>query len=45
LFTCQQQLIEYQPEKRLSAEEALQHPYFEEIRKKEQSSQAAASSV
>ncbi|RGB30714.1 kinase-like domain-containing protein [Rhizophagus diaphanus] len=42
-----QQLIEYQPEKRLSAEDALQHPYFEEIRKKEQSTQtqAAASSV
>jgi cyclin-dependent kinase len=40
-----QQLIEYQPEKRISAEDALQHPYFEEIRKKEQSSQAAASSV
>ncbi|RIA81345.1 kinase-like domain-containing protein [Glomus cerebriforme] len=40
-----QQLIEYQPEKRLSAEDALQHPYFDEIRKKEQSSQAAASSV
>ncbi|GBB94087.1 hypothetical protein RclHR1_02290013 [Rhizophagus clarus] len=40
-----QQLIKYQPEKRLSAEDALQHPYFEEIRKKEQSSQAAASSV
>ncbi|GES83036.1 protein serine/threonine kinase [Rhizophagus clarus] len=39
------QLIKYQPEKRLSAEDALQHPYFEEIRKKEQSSQAAASSV
>ncbi|CAB4394470.1 unnamed protein product [Rhizophagus irregularis] len=39
------QLIEYQPEKRLSAEDALQHPYFEEIRKKEQSTQAAASSV
>ncbi|CAI2166472.1 7589_t:CDS:10 [Funneliformis geosporum] len=34
-----QQLIEYQPEKRISAEDALQHPYFEEIRKKEQSSQ------
>ncbi|CAG8473058.1 3955_t:CDS:10 [Funneliformis caledonium] len=40
-----QQLIEYQPEKRISAEDALQHPYFEEIRKKEQSSQATSSSV
>ncbi|CAG8756447.1 27706_t:CDS:10, partial [Racocetra persica] len=28
-------LIEYQPEKRISAEDALKHPYFEEIRKKE----------
>ncbi|RHZ85451.1 hypothetical protein Glove_65g83 [Diversispora epigaea] len=32
-------LIEYQPEKRINAEDALKHLYFEEIRKKETSSQ------
>ncbi|CAG8612627.1 6285_t:CDS:10 [Paraglomus brasilianum] len=35
-------LIEYQPEKRIGAEAALQHPYFDEIRKKEQSAAQAA---
>ncbi|CAG8555385.1 3731_t:CDS:10 [Cetraspora pellucida] len=34
-------LIEYQPEKRISAEDALKHPYFEEIRKKETSQQSS----
>ncbi|KAG9287995.1 hypothetical protein G9A89_017590 [Geosiphon pyriformis] len=33
-------LIEYEPDKRLGAEDALQHPYFEEIRKKDQIQQA-----
>ncbi|CAG8460640.1 4209_t:CDS:10, partial [Ambispora leptoticha] len=37
------QLIEYQPDKRISAEVALQHPYFEEIRRKEQSQQSTSS--
>ncbi|CAG8488321.1 2902_t:CDS:10 [Ambispora gerdemannii] len=36
------QLIEYQPDKRISAEVALQHPYFEDIRKKEQSQQSTS---
>lgn len=30
-------LIEYVPEKRLSANEALRHPYFDDLRKREQS--------
>ncbi|CAG8718682.1 12140_t:CDS:2, partial [Acaulospora morrowiae] len=36
-----QKLIEYQPEKRINAEEALKHPYFEEIHKKELSQQSS----
>ncbi|CAG8452407.1 6768_t:CDS:10 [Paraglomus occultum] len=35
-------LLKYQPEKRIGAEAALQHPYFDEIRKKEQSAAQAA---
>ncbi|CAG8506424.1 17326_t:CDS:2, partial [Acaulospora colombiana] len=34
-------LIEYQPEKRISAEDALRHPYFDEIHKKESSQQSS----
>ncbi|KAI9305458.1 protein serine/threonine kinase [Cunninghamella echinulata] len=32
-------LIEYPPEKRITASDALQHPYFDELRKKEQSTE------
>ncbi|CAO3625578.1 unnamed protein product [Cunninghamella blakesleeana] len=32
-------LIEYPPEKRITASDALQHPYFDELRKKEQNSE------
>ncbi|CAG8492041.1 3652_t:CDS:10 [Diversispora eburnea] len=38
-------LIEYQPEKRINAEDALKHLYFEEIRKKETSQQHHSPSV
>ncbi|KAL9560279.1 hypothetical protein MBANPS3_000006 [Mucor bainieri] len=31
-------LLEYPPEKRITASDALQHPYFDELRKKESSS-------